>query len=591
MQRNFKLDFFYRRLIAFGAILLVIIWGATFSVLRQERKAAEAAAEQTMQAVLHGCLTRADDVFQDAYESIYLAQSAEKMGVPFAPLYEAMEAGRQQADTIDHVIQFDRQGKILYSSIPIANLPVDLAGLPDGETLRYLVPNWRNNNNPELFYIVGALVSGDRLAVAVKSRTFAEFVRPSTLGKSFQLSLANRDNQLFSNWNTDIARLTMLKTVKQADECIFWETTPEGQMTIAGISDIQSAPFSLRIALPGEVLLGYYYKHRSQLIVSNVAGSLLLLLGLFFFGRMMKVRLEAGQVLSEEKERFQQLVENLHEVFFVYEVTRQGTLYISPSAEQLWGEPIGDELDFALERVAARVLPADREKFVQARLALLRAEGKLNVECRVRRRDNEIRWVWVRASKLGRAQGNDWIVGVIEDITDRKRLERDLRKMARTDALTELANRAHFFEYGEVERYRATRYAHPLAVMMIDIDFFKQVNDTYGHAVGDHVLVMVTRKCQRLLRSTDLMARIGGEEFGVLLSETDAEDAEKLAKRLQTTVAAQGVPTEGGVVAVTISIGVAELQLEDASFDEVLKRADDALYQAKQNGRNQVAIR
>ena len=590
LQRRFKPDVFYRRLILLGAILLIMIWSVTFLVLRQAREASEASAEQTTHAVLHGCLTRADDVFQDAYECIYLAQAAEKMGTPFAPLYEAMETGRRQVDVIDHVIQFDRRGKILYSSTPMLNLPVELGRIPEqNEPLSYLVSD-RDDNDPDVFYIVGTFVSGNRLAVAVKSQAFAEFVRPSTLGTSFQLSLANHDNQLFSALNMDVAHLTMLNTVRQADECIFWENAPDGKMTIAGISDIQSAPFSLRIALPDEVLLGHYYRYRKQLIITNVIGSIVLIVCLFFCARTVKSHAKIRQGLAEGKEKFQKLVESLREVFFMYEAPRQGTIYISPSAEHLWGEPIDDSVDFALERIAAQILPDDREKFAQARLALLRAAGKMDLECRIRRQDNQVRWIWVRASNLNRTPEPDWIVGVIEDITDRKRLELALRKMAKTDALTELANRAHFFEHGELERYRATRYSHPLSVMMIDIDFFKQVNDTYGHAVGDQVLVMVTHTCRQLLRATDLMARIGGEEFGVLLSETDIHAAEELAKRLQTTIAAQQVEVDDGAVAVTLSIGVSQLQSGDNTFDAVLKRADDALYQAKQNGRNQVAI-
>ena len=125
---------------------------------------------------------------------------------------------------------------------------------------------------------------------------------------------------------------------------------------------------------------------------------------------------------------------------------------------------------------------------------------------------------------------------------------------------------------------------------MIDIDYFKQVNDTYGHAVGDMVLVMVTRHCRQLLRSTDLMARIGGEEFAVLLSETDLEQAYALAERLRAETERQQVVFEGQNVFVTISIGVAQLQLDDSTFDAVLKRADNALYQAKKEGRNRAII-
>lgn len=591
LQSGFKLDVFYRRLIFFGTLLLVMVWGVTFFSLRQERQAAETTAEQTMKMLFRGSATRANDIFQDAYEYISLAQAADDMGVSFERLYENMTTGRSRVDAIDHVLLFDRASNLLYSSNQLQALPDSLANFPQNEALHYVVTNWDLNNSPEIFYIIGRTHSGNRIAVAVKSQAFAEYVRPSTLANLFQFSLVDFHNQIFSNWNINMTQLATIKQVRQTSEKeVFWELLPDGQSVVAASDALETAPFFLRVSLPEDRLLQQYYERRNQLLAINFVGSVLLAVLLFFAGRAVRARTEARNVLTEEKERFQQLVENLREVFFMYEAPRQGTIYISPSAEQLWGEPLDDSVDFALERIAAQLLPEDREKFAQARLALLQAEGKMDLECRIRRRDNQIRWIWVRASNLNRMPEPDWIVGVIEDITDRKRLELALRKMAKTDALTELANRAHFFEHGEVERYRATRYSHPLSVLMIDIDFFKQVNDTYGHAVGDQVLVMVTHTCRQLLRSTDLMARIGGEEFGVLLSETDLHAAEKLAKRLQTTIAAQQVEVDDGAVTVTLSIGVSQLKTEDNTFDTVLKRADAALYQAKQSGRNQVAI-
>ena len=116
------------------------------------------------------------------------------------------------------------------------------------------------------------------------------------------------------------------------------------------------------------------------------------------------------------------------------------------------------------------------------------------------------------------------------------------------------------------------------------------MNDKYGHAAGDEVLARVAHTCSNVLRSTDLMARLGGEEFAVLLSETAVPAGIALAERLRQLVADQSVQTERGLLSVTVSVGVAGLQAEDTSFEAVLKRADAALYKAKAAGRNQVVV-
>jgi diguanylate cyclase (GGDEF)-like protein len=123
---------------------------------------------------------------------------------------------------------------------------------------------------------------------------------------------------------------------------------------------------------------------------------------------------------------------------------------------------------------------------------------------------------------------------------------------------------------------------------MLDLDHFKQVNDTYGHAVGDKVLVAITAAIRSLLRDIDVFGRLGGEEFAILQQETDLAGGRATAERLRAAVAETAVDTGNTVLKVTISIGVALLSPDDSGLDEVLKRADDAMYEAKRSGRNQV---
>ena len=165
-----------------------------------------------------------------------------------------------------------------------------------------------------------------------------------------------------------------------------------------------------------------------------------------------------------------------------------------------------------------------------------------------------------------------------------------LEALASTDSLTDLANRRHFFARAAEEVLRAQRYGRALSVQMLDIDHFKRLNDRFGHAAGDDVLRMVARILREGVRGNDLAARIGGEEFIVLLPETAGGDALMLADRLRHSIASSMIDIGGQRVAVTVSIGVAMLGLGENSLDTLLMRADKGLYRAKHEGRNCVRV-
>jgi len=168
--------------------------------------------------------------------------------------------------------------------------------------------------------------------------------------------------------------------------------------------------------------------------------------------------------------------------------------------------------------------------------------------------------------------------------------QRQFQKMATTDFLTGIANSRLFRESGEHEIQRTRRYNGTLAVLMIDLDYFKKVNDAYGHAVGDKVLVAFTDICKKNLRDFDIFGRLGGEEFAILLPQTETNNARILAERLCSIVARTDIEAEDKILRITVSIGVSVLLSEEDSLDKMLRRADDAMYEAKRNGRNQVAV-
>ncbi len=174
----------------------------------------------------------------------------------------------------------------------------------------------------------------------------------------------------------------------------------------------------------------------------------------------------------------------------------------------------------------------------------------------------------------------------VRDITQRKRDEEEIYLLATTDSLTGIANRREFIAILEREMDHAKRYGSPMVLAMYDLDYFKRVNDTFGHDVGDYVLQTVTEIVKQNIRATDIVARWGGEEFMVLMRQTDIKAAKKVVEKLRLVIAGHHFET---VNKLTVSFGVTVFESQD-DMKSLLKRVDDALYQAKQKGRNRVEI-
>jgi diguanylate cyclase (GGDEF)-like protein len=171
-------------------------------------------------------------------------------------------------------------------------------------------------------------------------------------------------------------------------------------------------------------------------------------------------------------------------------------------------------------------------------------------------------------------------------IIDHRQQANKLKDIAETDVLTSLSNRRHFMLQLEREFVRARRYHRPLTLLYLDLDNFKSINDRYGHMYGDDVLRGAARSMSSVLRSTDLLARIGGDEFAVLLPETAIDGATSVAQKLRRSIAAFGRQLDKPVAPLTICIGIAQMQSVDKSVEEIFGRADRAQYAAKAKGKD-----
>ena len=227
---------------------------------------------------------------------------------------------------------------------------------------------------------------------------------------------------------------------------------------------------------------------------------------------------------------------------------------------------------------AYAVPPGELDEFISRRIARVRAGDPTPTDLRV----SDGRFIRSQCTVL--AGGGRMLT--YTDVTDLVRNAEQLERLATTDELTGLSNRRHFLALAEAEWSRFQRYHRPLSLMVFDIDHFKSINDQFGHDVGDRAMAHVAKLCMESKRSLDIAARTGGDEFVVLLPETELALAEIVADRLRQEVAEHPLQADGARIPMTVSIGVAGAALSMSGIDALMKLADRSLYQAKADGRN-----
>jgi diguanylate cyclase (GGDEF)-like protein/PAS domain S-box-containing protein len=293
-------------------------------------------------------------------------------------------------------------------------------------------------------------------------------------------------------------------------------------------------------------------------------------------------RIEAERVLRESEKQYRAFFENNHAIMLLTDPKSERIIDANPAAGDFYGYPI--EVMRTMNMSQINALDRD-EMFTEMRRSM--DEGRTYFILRHRLAGGEIRDVEVYSGPI-MVQGAQRLYSVIHDVTKRIELEQEMKLLATTDALTGASNRHQFFSLGGVEVQRAKRYDLPLTVLMLDIDYFKSINDTYGHAAGDQVLMALSGSVSSLLRAPDIFGRLGGEEFAVILPQTGIEEGAEVAERLRTALAGLRVDVGDETVAFTVSMGLTQVRAGDKTVEEVLNRADEALYKAKRMGRNRV---
>ena len=265
--------------------------------------------------------------------------------------------------------------------------------------------------------------------------------------------------------------------------------------------------------------------------------------------------------------------------FMNHAAIRNGSLRERPRGEK----PDSAELLHELAANGALPIPAKRvDQFVNASLEIVRAGNSTPIDMRL----TDGRIFRFKCNVL--PDGGRMLV--YSDVTDLVRNSDKLQMLAITDGLTGLYTHTHFMKSANSEWNRSRRYDRKLSLLILDIDFFKSFNDQFGHEVGDRVLVHIATLCSEDRRHSDIVARMGGEEFALLLPETGIDEAANVAERLRQKLAEAPLVHEGKTFAVTLSIGIAEARPWMQNFADLMKTADQALYAAKQAGRNCIVL-
>ena len=262
--------------------------------------------------------------------------------------------------------------------------------------------------------------------------------------------------------------------------------------------------------------------------------------------------------------------------------------YVNPAFEKMMGYQADEVIGHSPNLLNGP--NTDRQTRYRINRALRKGKG-IRTELLKYAKDGHAHWLDMNIVPLHDAKGKlQYFASIERDLSRYKKMERQLANMALFDSLTGALNRAAFVQHAEKEFTRAKRYHRPLSVMMIDIDYFKRVNDLYGHAAGDHVLQIFVEAIEEEIRSTDTLGRVGGEEFALLLPDTPIQAASYLAERVRERINKYPYIAGTQLIEVTASLGVSVLIDEDKHFKEVLHRADQALYKAKHAGRNRVKL-
>jgi diguanylate cyclase (GGDEF)-like protein/PAS domain S-box-containing protein len=288
----------------------------------------------------------------------------------------------------------------------------------------------------------------------------------------------------------------------------------------------------------------------------------------------------AQRALDASEQKFRHLAANVPEIFWTADPESGRITYVSPAYEKIFGRSASQIVGSPADRTGP-VHPEDAERVRSARA--LERKASQEYEFRILRPDGEVRWLHSRSFPVAGEDGRVVLVtGVTEDVTSRRSDEERLQYLAHYDSLTRLPNRTLFYDRLGQNIAHARRENRMAAVIFVDVDHFKHVNDTLGHAAGDRLLQQVAQRLEQSVRADDTVGRLGGDEFALVLVQASAGAARERARALRLQLENASVVCDGRVVPVRVSLGIQPYRPGDR-IDDVFRRADAAMYDVKRS--------
>lgn len=598
----------------YGAIILlmVLLWGSIVADLRHSYKVTEDQNESELSSL---ALAFSEEV-EASVKSIDVAmQDMRDRWNGNQDEFESVVRRRQyilEREFAFQVVIIDETGKLRFSSLERSPKPLDLS---DREYFKV----HKTRSTDELF--VSAPVLGrvskrwsiqftrpiydgnDRfsgvIVISVSPEYFYRFYKSVSVSPDSSISLIRSAGDILARYplqeqalGRKIKDSPFLNQLSPLSGSFRKISEVDGLERVYAWRKIEQFGIFVAVGHSVERILKPYYEQRSRALMAGFGLSFLMLVVALVKQREMRVRERAEVRLASNEERWRLALEAAGDGVWDWNVSTNEVQFSAGWCGMLGYQP--EEIGTSLDEWSSRVCPED---LPAVQLDLKRhVEGESQYYCnehRMRCKDGSWKWILDRGMVMERDRAGKpmRMVGMHTDISARKAMEERLCELATTDPLTGLNNRRVFVERMQEESRRLKRYPDRSAiVVMADLDHFKQVNDAYGHATGDEVLIHFANVLRSLIRQTDVAGRLGGEEFALLLVETDLEQATHFAERLCRSIHDAPVASGGHVIHLTVSVGVSAMKPTDAQFDDGLVRADQALYKAKHGGRNQVAV-
>ncbi len=595
------------RIVAVGLILTVLAWFSAYNLVRQDFEDEVERTRQLHSNILKGMEVQTLSLLQDANEVLLLMEQTFKKQKSITPEVRAILSSASFSRFTDQAALIDANGNLLFSfalegaAVNVADRAYFQAHIPSDTGKLFIGPLVIGRVTGQPVFHVSRRISnpdgsfGGVATVAISSDYFTDFFQQITLepinylliGVDGLVRAASDDNRHMLG--ATVEDESFRQAVAESAESGMYRIITLARQELRFVSFRFARKYGLYSVITqlDSDALSLFYQRRFLYYGAAALFTLLLPFLLHFLYRASKQQQEMRQSVQAAMERAEYYLDMAGALLVALDLSGRVTM-LNQRGSEILGYA---ETELLGQNWIDTIIPPEHRELVRIRFQETingnRPAQKSAADMEVLTRDGKRRIISWTNNVLRNLQGE--IVGTLSsgvDVTERRHMEAELLRLVATDPLTGLSNRRNLLEAGQREFQLYLRQQRSLSVCLMDIDHFKRINDRFGHAIGDLVLVRLAEVCLSTLRTADLCGRFGGEEFVIILPDTPLETACIAAERLREKLEREIVDTPAGSVQFTVSIGVASAEPNHSCIDDVIRMADVYMYAAKNSGRN-----